>query len=483
MSDLTLQSVCVLEVYTGAFGLSQSVPPITVNGIPNNGLVDVQLSGALANGTFPLISYPLVSSFNDVQDNFFPSVPPPFSATLYDNHNGLISVIIGGGPGPNISQQPINQTVCTGDPQPASFSVSVSESGGGTDFEYQWYVSTDGGKTWQPDTDPADVGAVVSMGGDSETLEVGSISSKNGYMYEVVVTDDGNNATTSSFATLNINPSITIYNVTGGGFYCSGGPGASIGLSGSDPGVIYTVYMEPWVPGEQAVGTGSQFYFPIPVTAGTYGVMAKSATGDCPIAMNGTVTVTLNQPPVAGNNLWGTTQNYPVSVPEVNPLQNASSPNPNPVYTFTGLGPTPGSSSISLPSGASVATAKGIITYTPPGNTSVTSDSFTYNFTDGDCTALGTVNVTIVPPMTSVTPQLNNVAIQGIKTCVDLAYSGQPNTTYTLQFSTDFTVWRCIEAVGPPSQTGPLYYFTGCPTGSAPPAAGYYRIVTGGCPP
>jgi autotransporter-associated beta strand protein len=477
MYNLTLNSGCSLEVESYIYGLSPSSAPITVNGsISGSGSVNIQLSGSLAPGTYHLVKY----SSGSFSGSLNPIFPIGYNGLVSDDGRGLISVTISG-PGPDISLQPTSQTVCA---DPSVFTTFVVGEVSTPFFTFQWYVSTDNGNTWEPDTADYNVN-----GGD---LQVADIPFNNHNKYEVVVQDIFNNYATSSSASLTVNPSPTIYTVTGGGSYCPGGTGVSVGLSGSDSGVSYQlVQLVPALGGgnlELPVGTpmpgtGSQFIFPTQVTAGTYTVTAEPVAGGCLITMNGPVTVTANQSPVAGNNLWETTQNYPVSVPEVNLLLNASSQNPNPVYTFTGLGPTPGTSSIILPSGAGVTTANGVITYRPSSTLGVTSDSFTYNFYDGTCSAVGTVNVTIVPPMSPVTPQLNNVAIQGVTTCVDLAYSGQPSTTYTLQFTTDLVNWTCVQSVGPPNQSGPVYYFSGCPTGPATPPAGFYRIVTGGCPP
>ena len=279
---------------------------------------------------------------------------------------------------------------------------------------------------------------------------------------------------------------ISTYSVTGGGAYCAGGLGMPVGLVNSDSGVDYQLQLNGGASGVVVPGTtGQPITFGNQTAVGTYTVLATNAAAGCSANMSGSVRVTVNQPSVAGNNLWVTTQNYPVSVPETNLLQNASSPNANPVYNFTGLGLTPGTGSISSLSGATVATTENkLIIYTPPSDSSVTSDLFTYNFTDGYCTAVGTVNVAITPSSGSP-PQLNNVAIQGISTCVDVAYYGQANATYQFQFSPTIGAAASWVPVGDPQTTGPsptVLYFADCANSAQTLPGGYYRVVCTSCP-
>ena len=109
----------------------------------------------------------------------------------------------------------------------------------------------------------------------------------------------------------------------------------------------------------------------------------------------------------------------------------------------------------------------------------MTSDSFTYNFTDGYCTAVGTVDVAITPS-SGPPPQLKNVAIQGISTCVDVAYYGQANATYQLQFSPAIGAAASWVPVGDPQTTGPsptVLYFADCANSAQTLPGGYYQVV------
>ncbi len=90
----------------------------------------------------------------------------------------------------------------------------------------------------------------------------------------------------------------TTYSVAGGGGYCSGGTGVSVGLSGSQTSVLYQLYNGASAVGSPMMGTGSAISFPAVTTAGTYTVTANAGTS-CSAAMTGSATVTINALPTA----------------------------------------------------------------------------------------------------------------------------------------------------------------------------------------
>ncbi len=93
----------------------------------------------------------------------------------------------------------------------------------------------------------------------------------------------------------------TVYTVTGGGSYCSGGTGVHIGLSGSATGVSYYLYRGTSVTGPVA-GSGIALDFGLLSVAGTYTVVGTSASTGCSISMADSAVVTIIPPlrPVAG---------------------------------------------------------------------------------------------------------------------------------------------------------------------------------------
>ena len=104
-----------------------------------------------------------------------------------------------------------------------------------------------------------------------------------------------------------INPNPTVYNVTGGGNYCSGGTGIDIGLSGSDLGVNYQPFVGSVLTGTVVPGTGiaGPFNIGLETTAGTYSVMATNPLTGCVSNMSGGVAVGINPLPIVNNVTGG----------------------------------------------------------------------------------------------------------------------------------------------------------------------------------
>ena len=88
-----------------------------------------------------------------------------------------------------------------------------------------------------------------------------------------------------------VNP--TAYNVTGGGSYCSGESGATVGLSNSEIGVTYQLKVDSVDSGSPVSGTGASISFGNQTTVGNYTVEATRTTGGCSSFMNGSVSVTI----------------------------------------------------------------------------------------------------------------------------------------------------------------------------------------------
>jgi hypothetical protein len=103
----------------------------------------------------------------------------------------------------------------------------------------------------------------------------------------------------SGSVTINISALPTAYAVTGGGSYCNGGSGVSIGLAASTSGINYQLYRGSTAVGSSVAGTGSAISFGAQTTAGTYSVLATSPATTCTNAMSGTVAVVVNALPTA----------------------------------------------------------------------------------------------------------------------------------------------------------------------------------------
>ena len=120
-------------------------------------------------------------------------------------------------------------------------------------------------------------------------------------VYTVVATNaiSGCFANMSGSATVVINPLPTVFTMTGGGSYCSGGTGVDVGLSGSASGINYQLYNGATLSGGAMAGTGASLDFGLETVAGTYTVLATNAITACTVNMTGTSVVSVNPLPVA----------------------------------------------------------------------------------------------------------------------------------------------------------------------------------------
>ncbi|MES2702626.1 MAG: GEVED domain-containing protein [Bacteroidota bacterium] len=105
----------------------------------------------------------------------------------------------------------------------------------------------------------------------------------------------------SRSAIVSVNAVPAIHNVTGGGNYCAGGTGVSVGLDGSNTGTRYQLYDGAATVGLPLDGfTGASLDFGLISAAGTYSVVARNASTGCASAMTGAATVSVATPVVPG---------------------------------------------------------------------------------------------------------------------------------------------------------------------------------------
>ncbi len=117
--------------------------------------------------------------------------------------------------------------------------------------------------------------------------------------YTIIATNPATTCTNtmSGSAAVSINPLPTVYAVTGGGAYCAGSTGVSVGLSGSNTGISYQLYDNGLAAGAAVAGSGTSISFGIQMAAGTYSVIATDGTSGCTNNMSGTQSVTINALP------------------------------------------------------------------------------------------------------------------------------------------------------------------------------------------
>ena len=108
-----------------------------------------------------------------------------------------------------------------------------------------------------------------------------------------VLAKSGQNCQALMNASITIGATPTSFSLTGGGSYCKGGPGASIGLSGSQEGFVYQLRRSNSNIGSPVAGTGNAISFGNQTLAGTYTVVATQATTSCNRTMTGSKTVSI----------------------------------------------------------------------------------------------------------------------------------------------------------------------------------------------
>ena len=101
----------------------------------------------------------------------------------------------------------------------------------------------------------------------------------------------------SRTANVTVNPLPALYSVTGGGAYCAGSTGLTIGLSGSSTGTNYQLYNGGALVGSAIVGTGGALSFGTFTTSGTYTVVGTTPATGCSSAMSGSAVISVNPLP------------------------------------------------------------------------------------------------------------------------------------------------------------------------------------------
>ena len=151
-----------------------------------------------------------------------------------------------------------------------------------------------GGTTTLSDATPggtwASTATIIASVGTSSGIATGVAPGYVNILYTI-----GTGCTASK--TITVTPVPSVYSVTGGGSFCSGGPGVAVGLINSQMGVLYTLYNGPAIMGTTS-GTASAISFGAMTTAGTYTVVANAGTS-CATYMSGSAVIVINPIPTA----------------------------------------------------------------------------------------------------------------------------------------------------------------------------------------
>ncbi len=142
-------------------------------------------------------------------------------------------------------------------------------------------------------------GVSSPMAGTGAALDFGSFTTASTYTAIAIAWGTWCVSNMTGSVTIATNPLPAAYTVTGGGAYCVGGTGVYIGLSNSQTGVTYQLNRGGTSIGSPVTGTGSAISFGLQTTAGSYTVIATSATTGCVNNMTGTVSVSVISTPTA----------------------------------------------------------------------------------------------------------------------------------------------------------------------------------------
>ena len=183
-----------------------------------------------------------------------------------------------------IVPSPISSSVCAGTAVSATFSGG---SGGAPGlFADRDSVSTNGGTTW-----------VAYAGGQINTTGLSGNNIVQIKTRRVAISVAGCDWGITNIYRWTVYFLPALFNVTGGGSYCTGGSGVNLGLSGSESGINYQLQIGGTTIGSAVAGTGGALSFGLQTAAGIYTVIATNATTGCQLQMTGSQTITINPLP------------------------------------------------------------------------------------------------------------------------------------------------------------------------------------------
>ncbi len=296
------RTIVVAPMTTGDF-ITTSGFKTTFGAIIGGGAQTVLLTPAAISGTTSVCIGSSVSLSNSVSGGTWTSSTAGVAAV--DPVSGLLS-------GVSMGSAVITYQLSTGcyktanvvvNPLPAAFTVtgggSYCSGGSGVSVGLSGSTSSVFYQLFNGST------AATSLVGAGSSLDFGLQTTAG--TYSVVAT---NTSTTCSRAmtgttAVTINPLPAVFAVTGGGSYCSGSTGVSVGLSGSNTGINYRLYNGSSAVGAPVTGTGSTLNFGIFTAPGTYTVLATNTSTSCTNDASGSATIVMNSLPTAYTVLGG----------------------------------------------------------------------------------------------------------------------------------------------------------------------------------
>jgi T5SS/PEP-CTERM-associated repeat protein len=277
-------------------GTSSSLP-VTVNGVGAAG-------GISGNAAVCAGASGVTYSIGSVSGATTYTWSVPGDATITGGQGSTSITVTWGSTSGNVSVTPANANGCVGTSSSLPVTVNASPTafnvtGGGAYCSggSGVVVGLDGsqsGVNYQLQVNGSPTGSPVA--GNGSAISFSSQSATGTYTVVAANATTGCTSSMSGSTTVTVNPNPTVFNVTGGGTYCSGGGGATVGLDGSQSGVNYQLQLNNVNTGSPVAGTGGALSFVNQTGVGTYTVVATDGTTGCTTNMNGSAAVTLTDP-------------------------------------------------------------------------------------------------------------------------------------------------------------------------------------------
>ncbi len=142
------------------------------------------------------------------------------------------------------------------------------------------------------------VAPVDTLAGTGAALDYGLITVAGTYTIMGINSTSSCSGHMAGSATVVVNPLPNVYNVTGGGYYCVGGAGQPVGLSSSDTGISYQLYVGSSLSGSPLNGTGTNLDFGLHTISGAYTVVASNTLTGCHNNMTGGIAIITSPNPI-----------------------------------------------------------------------------------------------------------------------------------------------------------------------------------------
>jgi hypothetical protein len=295
---------------TGCVNMMTSTATISVNSLPT--VYTVTGGGAYCAGTTVGVGMGVNGSQTGVNYQLYRGTTPVGTAVA--GTGGSISfpnqtvagsyTVIATNPTTSCTSNMFGSASVVINPQPTAYTLSAPAGNsycvGGTGVNLV-LSSSEAGVNYQLLNGATVVGAAPGTG---SPISFGMITAAGTYTVVGTVVATGCVGPMSGSVSVVVNPLPNAYNVTvtGGGAYCSGGTGQTVGLSNSQTGVTYQLYLDGVAvtgTGSSVTGTGSPVNFGLRTVAGSYTVVGTMNATGCTNNMTGSAIIIINPTPVA----------------------------------------------------------------------------------------------------------------------------------------------------------------------------------------